>query len=608
MTSADNINLDVLELIFAYLSGNDLVSVALVSHSFFSGVIPQLYSTLLFRLAHAKRYPRVMSPFAAIVEHPEFAVHVRHVDIRTVPVVKSQYNARFLSECTHALDLCPNITSFRCSIQAVTAPFLTPLIEKERLHDLRINANLTTEQSAKIVQLRRVRHLTLDFASWNLVNMLPLWVGRLQGWLLHLTLFMVAELDEVMLKTVLENLPDLLGLHVIGCGKTDHAGVLAGVAHTPHLEALSFTTGDSNKVLPNPPSSLTRLRHLAIDTRLSAVHPPSTALIGSILSHITQSNPPLESFLLKYPDRQMAIPAAFVNILIASHGRTLKTVGFIDCNLATPDVLASLCRACLVLERLEISIPVRDLGIFSQALSQSQTLRTLIDIEQHSHSPRPTLSQDGVRGMMQQTPTLQRVVTEGRTRIWTLHALMPPAPTVALSPDLRHLSDDSCSRGPSVTRCCANCATIGPCKAWRKSVLHIGKILCNKCGLYERKHKSPRPVDLEHHKGHRSRANELGAMTADEVPIQHNLEESRGPEFSLPSQPPPDILAREYYIHAPQYEPYYSQLNAPPACTWAPPQPCYASPQPAGTAPDGPVDVPPESDSRNRPGVQDEPR
>lgn len=60
MVSADNLNLDVLELVFAHLvSGNDLTSVALVSRSFFAGVIPKLYERITFRLREAKKYPLV---------------------------------------------------------------------------------------------------------------------------------------------------------------------------------------------------------------------------------------------------------------------------------------------------------------------------------------------------------------------------------------------------------------------------------------------------------------------------------------------------------------------------------------------------------------------
>jgi hypothetical protein len=98
MVNAQNLNLDVLELVFAHLAtGNDLASVALVSRSFLAGVIPRLYETLLFRLSQAKRYPSVSSrlirlpqvaltlsqkvtaPFAAILKHPGLAKHVRNI-------------------------------------------------------------------------------------------------------------------------------------------------------------------------------------------------------------------------------------------------------------------------------------------------------------------------------------------------------------------------------------------------------------------------------------------------------------------------------------------------------------------------------------------------
>jgi hypothetical protein len=98
MVNAQNLNLDVLELVFAHLAtGNDLAAVALVSRSFLAGVIPRLYETLLFRLSQAKRYPSVSSrlirlpqvaltlsqkvtaPFAAILKHPGLAKHVRNI-------------------------------------------------------------------------------------------------------------------------------------------------------------------------------------------------------------------------------------------------------------------------------------------------------------------------------------------------------------------------------------------------------------------------------------------------------------------------------------------------------------------------------------------------
>ncbi|KAJ6496071.1 hypothetical protein C8R45DRAFT_866000 [Mycena sanguinolenta] len=420
MVSADNVNLDVLELIFAYLAGNDLASIALVSRSFFAGVIPRLYSTLLFRLSHAKRYPAVMSPFAAVAAHPEFAIHVRHVDIRTVPVVKTQYNPKFLLECTRALDLCPNIISFRCSINALP-PFIAGLTQKDRLRDLRIHASLTTSQSTRLVKLSQVRNLTLDFPSWNILNLLPQWAATLRSNLTTLTLFMANELNETVLGAALVELPGLLGLHVVGCAKVDHVAIFNLVSHTPLLESLSITTGDANRALPQPPASLACLRYLSIDIRLvpiSPMLPPTTSPLSAIMTHVNASSPRLISFIVKYPDRQMAISTAVIQQLIAAHGPTLKNLSFIDCALGTTDSLAALCRGCTQLERLELWIPVRDLTIFTNAIGKSGTLRMLVDVETHTHNPRPTLTQDSVRFMMKAVPTLQKIIIDGG-RIWT---------------------------------------------------------------------------------------------------------------------------------------------------------------------------------------------
>lgn len=71
MVSVDSLNLDVLELIFAYLSEKDLLPTALVNHSFFAGVVPRLYRTLVFLLHHSKRYPKVCI-YRSIIHTPPF--------------------------------------------------------------------------------------------------------------------------------------------------------------------------------------------------------------------------------------------------------------------------------------------------------------------------------------------------------------------------------------------------------------------------------------------------------------------------------------------------------------------------------------------------------
>ncbi|KAJ7459217.1 hypothetical protein FB451DRAFT_1272231 [Mycena latifolia] len=421
MVSADNVNLDVLELIFTYLAGNDLASVALVSRSFFAGVIPRLYCTLQFRVAHAKRYPTLMSPFCAVAAHPEFAIHVRHVDIRTVPLMKTQCNPKFILECTRALALCPNITSFRCSTTSGLPPLLSALQQKDRLRSLRVHANLTPAQATRLARLPHLRDLTLDFPSGSLLNALPRWAGLLQNNLTSLTLFMAHELNETVLESALVELPGLLALHIIGCNKVDHVTVLSLVSHTPNLESLSMTTAENARALPTPPSPLPFLRSLALDARLPpGPVPTTTAVLSAILTHLSAAS--LTSIILKFPGTgagAVGPSAPLAAQLLSLHGPSLKTLALVDCAPGTTDTLPALCGGCSRLERLEVAVPVRDLTLFGIALARSTTLRTLVDLaaHTHTHAVRPALTQDGVLALMASVPSLRTVVSGGR--VWT---------------------------------------------------------------------------------------------------------------------------------------------------------------------------------------------
>jgi hypothetical protein len=59
-------------------------------------------------------------------------------------------------------------------------------------------------------------------------------------------------LNEVVLKSALLHVPELLGLHVVGCPQIDHLAVLRLVAYTPALESLSLTTNVRPSVASQP--------------------------------------------------------------------------------------------------------------------------------------------------------------------------------------------------------------------------------------------------------------------------------------------------------------------------------------------------------------------
>jgi hypothetical protein len=63
-----------------------------------------------------------------------------------------------------------------------------------------------------------------------------------------------------------------------------------------------------------------------------------------------------------------------------------------------------------------------------------------------------------------------------------------------------HTDDATTKLSERVRRRCFNCCTTDT-STWRRSNLSPGKVLCNKCGLFERTHSRPRPEQFPHKRG-----------------------------------------------------------------------------------------------------------
>ncbi|KAF7294156.1 GATA-type domain-containing protein [Mycena chlorophos] len=83
------------------------------------------------------------------------------------------------------------------------------------------------------------------------------------------------------------------------------------------------------------------------------------------------------------------------------------------------------------------------------------------------------------------------------------HAPMPMPPMMGMHPgypphgiQVQHTDDAASKETQYLRRRCFNCHTTEP-PSWRRSTLNPGKIVCNKCGLYERTHLRPRPLRFD---------------------------------------------------------------------------------------------------------------
>ncbi|KAJ8496753.1 hypothetical protein ONZ45_g12334 [Pleurotus djamor] len=79
------------------------------------------------------------------------------------------------------------------------------------------------------------------------------------------------------------------------------------------------------------------------------------------------------------------------------------------------------------------------------------------------------------------------------------HIIRSPAQSSAL-PAIIHTDDAATKLSDRVRRRCFNCCTTDT-STWRRSNLSPGKVLCNKCGLFERTHSRPRPEQFPHKRG-----------------------------------------------------------------------------------------------------------
>lgn len=118
------------------------------------------------------------------------------LDVRVTPLSQGKVHPFFVRDCSRAVQLCKNIKSFTYTPE--TFPALIPMLRgKTQLETLRSYAGLTTDQAQMLLELKGIQKLTLDYGSWNVMDILPTWIGSIQKNLTSLTLY-VSFLSNIL--------------------------------------------------------------------------------------------------------------------------------------------------------------------------------------------------------------------------------------------------------------------------------------------------------------------------------------------------------------------------------------------------------------------------
>ncbi|KAJ7775465.1 hypothetical protein B0H16DRAFT_1756840 [Mycena metata] len=135
-----------------------------------------------------------------------------------------------------------------------------------------------------------------------------------------------------------------------------------------------------------------------------------------------------------------------------------------------------------------------------------------------------------------------------------------------------HTDDAATKLSDRVRRRCFNCCTTET-STWRRSNLSPGKVLCNKCGLFERTHSRPRPEQFPHKRG------PLAASTLRSGGSGGGGQQQA--QVGYQPYPPPNAAPNSgAYVPAPQHD----SASAPPG-GYAPVPNAYAPPPSGAYAP-----------------------
>lgn len=95
-----------------------------------------------------------------------------------------------MRECRDALQKCNNLTTFKYAAEApnLFSTLVPSLLNKPRLKDLRIHCNISTAAARMLEKIKDLTSLSLEFASWNVTQILVTWMTSISTTLSTLTL------------------------------------------------------------------------------------------------------------------------------------------------------------------------------------------------------------------------------------------------------------------------------------------------------------------------------------------------------------------------------------------------------------------------------------
>lgn len=412
--SADALPFDIIPLFLYWLTNYaDLASTALVCETWNHAATTRLYNSIVYTAEMARQNGRISSPFDVLLTHRDYALHVKHMTIQSVPTTNSKPNDAFTINVARCLDLCRNLMSFSCMSHGILPTLISRIAAgKPRLTDLKLEAVLNRPETQILLAVKTLKRLSLDSPTRVVLHFLPDLVKNNAANLESLSITNSFDLDHEYLGTILSHVPELKTLRISDCIYITHVQLLRVIAECcPSLTSLTlmiYTPFQQED--PQWPSFLA-LKHLSINVR-QCDKDAVKGTLGAVLTATNQAA--LESFTLKLAEKT-GFPTLLLEDLIKHQRGTLKKL-----NIMNTDITAGqLERICAELSELQQLSFIMSLGVdtLAGAFAKSKKLNTIIDTISatgHSGSLAPLTSRE-VQRLFKKAKNVRTIKLTSRT-------------------------------------------------------------------------------------------------------------------------------------------------------------------------------------------------
>ncbi|KZT36620.1 hypothetical protein SISSUDRAFT_1049661 [Sistotremastrum suecicum HHB10207 ss-3] len=422
---ADNLNYDVLVIIFSYFTKiRDLANVCLVSKTWNGVAEAFLYRTVNFVPPGlgGGQYSKRTSVLKTFGRRPRLVKHIHHFNILSSSYEDSTLRG-CLSELLWIIDRADNLASFSYSphlADPLPSQLILSLKAKTYLRDLDIPGT-SDEKTVQVLQTlgwgeQNLRSLSLSGPTWTTLHHLPDWTSNLTQSLRSFTVkepitgtTVMPSRDAGLMDSVLLHLPNLTNL-VLRYSSIPYWHQLSLLSRVPLLEHLTLALSQhcisvSEAPLASVPQ-LPGLQHLTLEVR-------DTIVLRSVFQ-LSVFKVPLHSLTLKLHSA-LRIDEDLISTVMNAYSATLQRFN-LDKGVVSDSATREILSRGKALVQIAFNLDIKNLENSAKALSLSDTLRTLIDTSPSvMTNVQRHLRADDVRVIFDSCPSLSTITSGKRT-------------------------------------------------------------------------------------------------------------------------------------------------------------------------------------------------